>query len=150
MHGLRFIKEEPQPRCHPGVLLVCSTGGRRHDDSSDARLRLAVDLAKRFSATLIGMSAALVPAEAADARVAALLAAREAAFGRCASAAGIKHEWRAANDLPDDAVAREARAADLVIVGRAAASASVLRALDASRVVLRAGRPVLVVAPGVE
>jgi nucleotide-binding universal stress UspA family protein len=120
------------------------------DDGSGGRLRLAVDLARRFGATLIGMSAALVPAESADGRVAALLAAREAEFRKVASAAGIKYEWRAVNGLPDDAVAREARTADLVIVGRVAASASVLRALDAGRLVLRAGRPVLVVPPGVE
>ena len=120
------------------------------DDGSEARLRLAVQLARRFSTTLIGLSAAMVPAEALDGGVATLLAAREETFRKLATAAGIKHEWRAANDLPEDAVAREARAADLVIVGRTAASASVLRAVDAGRVVLRAGRPVLVVPSGIE
>jgi nucleotide-binding universal stress UspA family protein len=120
------------------------------DDDSDARLRLAAELAKRFSATLIGMSAALVPAESADGRIAALLAGREAAFGKAAEAAGVKHEWRSDNDLPDEAIARVARAADLVIVGRVAPSASVLRAADAGRVALRTGRPVLVVPPTVE
>jgi nucleotide-binding universal stress UspA family protein len=120
------------------------------DDGSDARLRLAVQLARRFSATLIGVAAAMVPAESADGRVAAWLSAREETFRKLAGDAGIKHEWRAANDLPDDVLAREARAADLVIVGRSAPRASVLRAADAGRVVLRAGRPVLVVPPGIE
>jgi nucleotide-binding universal stress UspA family protein len=120
------------------------------DDGSVARLRLAVQLARRFSASLIGVSAELVPAESSDGAVAGSLAAREKTLHKLVSDAGLKHEWRAANDLPDDVVAREARAADLVIVGRVAPSASVLRAVDAGRVVLRAGRPVLVVPPGVE
>jgi nucleotide-binding universal stress UspA family protein len=120
------------------------------DDGSDARLRLAADLAKRFSATLIGTSAALVSAESADGRVVASLTAREEAFRKLASAAGIKHEWRAVNDLPDDVLAREARAADIVIVGRVAPSASVLHAVDPGRAVLRAGRPVLIVPPAVD
>jgi nucleotide-binding universal stress UspA family protein len=131
------------------------------DEGSDARLRLAAELAKRFSATLIGTSAALVPAEygpylgparfAAEQRgVGASLARCEAAFRQIAGAAGIKHEWRSDDDLPDDYLAREARAADLVIVGRVPPSRSALRAIDPGRAVLRAGRPVLVVPPGID
>lgn len=131
------------------------------DESSDARLRLAAGLAKRFGATLVGTSAALVPAEygpsigperlAAEQRsVATLLARQEAAFRKIAGAAEVKHEWRSDNDLPDDFLPREARAADLVIVGRVPPSTSVLRAVDPGRVVLRGGRPVLVVPPGIE
>jgi nucleotide-binding universal stress UspA family protein len=131
------------------------------DESSDARLRLAADLAKRFSASLIGTSAALLPAEygpylgpakfAEEQRgVLASLARCEAAFRQIAGAARIKHEWRSDNDLPDDLLAREARAADLVIVGQTPPSTSVLRAVDPGRAVLRAGRPVLVVPPLLE
>lgn len=131
------------------------------DERSDARLRLGAELARRFSATLIGTSAALVPAEYApylgpatfadeQRGVGDLLIRCEAAFRRIAGAAEIKHEWRADNDLPDDVLAREACAADLVIVGQIPSSTSVLRAIDPGRAVLRAGRPVLVVPPGVE
>jgi nucleotide-binding universal stress UspA family protein len=131
------------------------------DDGSDTRLRLAAELAKRFGSTLIGTSAALVPAEygpflgparfAEEQRgVAALLSNRETAFRQIAAVGGIKHEWRADNDLPDDVVVREARAADLIIVGQVAPSTNALRAVDPGRVVLRAGRPVLVVPPAVE
>jgi nucleotide-binding universal stress UspA family protein len=131
------------------------------DESSDARLRLAAELAKRFDATLIGTSAALVPAEYGpylgptkfaqeQDGVSALLARCEVAFRQMAAGTGIKHEGRAANDLPDEVVAREARAADLVVVGRVSPSTSVLRAVDTGRAVLRAGRPVLVVPLGVE
>ena len=131
------------------------------DGSSDARLRLAADLTGRFSATLVGISAALVPAEygpylgpanfAEEERsVGDSLIRCETAFRQIAGAAGIKNEWRSDNDLPDDYLAREARAADLVIVGQVPPSASVLRAIDPGRAVLRAGRPVLVVPPGVE
>jgi nucleotide-binding universal stress UspA family protein len=131
------------------------------DETCDERLRLAAHLAKRFSATLVGTSAALVPAEygpyigperlAAEQRgVAASLARQEAAFHKVAGAAEVKHEWRSDNDLPDDFLPREARAADLVIIGRVPPSTSVLLAVDPGRVVLRAGRPVLVVPPGIE
>jgi nucleotide-binding universal stress UspA family protein len=131
------------------------------DDDSDARLRLAEGLAKRFDATLIGVSAALLPAESAtyvtkkfvDAQrqaVATLLARREQAFRSIAGASGVKLEWRSGNDLPDDVVAREARAADLVVIGRVPAPGGVVRSVDPGRVVLRAGRPVLIVPPGVE
>jgi nucleotide-binding universal stress UspA family protein len=118
------------------------------DDSADGRIRLASELAKRFDATLIGVSAMLVEAEGEV--LARLLARREAAFRRIAGAGGAKLDWRSANDLPDDVVAREARAADLIIVGRVPAPGGVVRSIDPGRVVLRAGRPALIVPPGVE
>jgi nucleotide-binding universal stress UspA family protein len=48
-------------------------------------------------------------------------------------------------DFPTDAVAREARAADLIIIGNAPENRDPFRALDPGGVILKAGRPVLVV-----
>jgi nucleotide-binding universal stress UspA family protein len=114
----------------------------------DARVRLAANLARRFSSTLIGVSAALV--EEDRVAIKTLLDRREEAFRCFARDAGLKLDWRSANDLPDDFVAREARAADLLIIGRASAPGGVTRAVDPGRAVLRAGRPALIVPPDVE
>ena len=52
-------------------------------------------------------------------------------------------------DVPTVALAREARVADLVVVGQHAASGDVYSALDPGRVVLWTGRPTLVGPEGV-
>jgi hypothetical protein len=52
-------------------------------------------------------------------------------------------------DYPTEAVAREARAADLVIIGNERENRDPFRALDPGSVLLKAGRPVLVVPRGV-
>ncbi len=54
-------------------------------------------------------------------------------------------EWRSALDSPFELVAREARAADLVIVGPRRTAADLHDLIDPGAVLLRAGRPVLVV-----
>jgi hypothetical protein len=58
-------------------------------------------------------------------------------------------EWRSGLDLPTDLLAREARAADLVIIGNQQENQDPFRALDPGSFVLKAGRPVLVVPKGV-
>jgi nucleotide-binding universal stress UspA family protein len=65
----------------------------------------------------------------------------------CATVGGSdpRAEWRSVLDFPTDAGAREARAADLLIVGKAGETPDPFRALDPGSLVLRAGRPVLVV-----
>jgi nucleotide-binding universal stress UspA family protein len=54
-------------------------------------------------------------------------------------------EWRSELDFPTDLVAREARAADLVIIGNKPENPDPFRALDPGTLLLKAGRPVLVV-----
>ena len=54
-------------------------------------------------------------------------------------------EWRSVLDLPTEVVAREARAADLVIVGNERQTRDPFRALDVGSLLLKAGRPVLIV-----
>ena len=58
-------------------------------------------------------------------------------------------EWRSALELPTEFVAREARAADLIIIGNERENRSQFRSLDAGSFLLKAGRPVLVVPKGV-
>jgi nucleotide-binding universal stress UspA family protein len=60
-------------------------------------------------------------------------------------------EWRSALDFPGEALAREARCADLVIVGQQQRHGRYddLRTLDPAGVLLKLGRPALLVAPGI-
>jgi hypothetical protein len=130
-------------------------------DAPEHRLRLAARVADKFNATLIGMSAlAIRPAFVANGAVIedlmqsdikemrGKLAERGIWFRTIAAADHHKLEWRAVLDFPNAALACEARAADLLIVGRQAGDSS--RSLDSGGVVLRAGRPVLVVQPNVD
>src|SRR6516164_6747453 len=68
-------------------------------------------------------------------------------FCSAVSTAERRVEGRSVLDAPVEAVAREARAADLVIVGNARENMDPLRALDPTVLLLKVGRPVLVV-PG--
>jgi nucleotide-binding universal stress UspA family protein len=54
-------------------------------------------------------------------------------------------EWRCELDFPAALVAREARAADLIIIGNEPENPDPFRALDPGALLLKAGRPVLVV-----
>jgi nucleotide-binding universal stress UspA family protein len=122
------------------------------------RIRLAVDLADRFHALLIGIAGRsylppfLAEDSAADAarndgerkEMMDVLAGMEKKF--LSAAKHVKHvEWRG---IPDDAnslVPREARAADLVIIGRKQDAHDLYYSLDPAITILRAGRPVLLV-----
>lgn len=61
-----------------------------------------------------------------------------------------KTEWRSGLDFPHEILIREARAADLVVVGRDRVAGDWYRSLDPGAVLLRTGRPILVVPGGVE
>jgi nucleotide-binding universal stress UspA family protein len=54
-------------------------------------------------------------------------------------------EWRSELDFPTELVAREGRAADLIIIGNKPEGRDPFRALDPGTLLLKAGRPVLVV-----
>jgi len=58
-------------------------------------------------------------------------------------------EWRSALDFPTEFVARESRAADLVIIGPDRLPYDPYRFTDAGALILRIGRPVLLVPPNV-
>src|SRR5205823_6525881 len=112
--------------------------------------------ADRFQATLIGVAGlALRPSFSggplsvySDPTAADLqrMKARLEDLGKkfCAQGEGLKQiEWRTALELPDELVAREARASDLVIVGSRQAAGSRHDLVDPGVILLRAGRPVL-------
>jgi nucleotide-binding universal stress UspA family protein len=139
-----------------------------HVDSlaaSNARTQLAIDLALKFEATLIGFTAALprLPLELYDAALgtAAIgpdygdidrteleeeFARNQATFTTAAKAAGVKSNWRAAFASPSTAIAGAATAADLVVLGSGDRSLLAnLSGPSADDVVLHIGRPILVV-----
>jgi nucleotide-binding universal stress UspA family protein len=124
----------------------------------EQRVQLALDLADRFQAALIGIAGlALRPAFAAGGIVVygelteqdrRALTARFDEMGRKFLAQGqhLKQiEWRTAPELPSDLVAREARAADLIILGPRHTGAPAHDLVEPGVVLLRAGRPILVV-----
>ncbi|MDN3565356.1 hypothetical protein QWZ14_13370 [Paeniroseomonas aquatica] len=131
---------------------------------TEARVRLAAKLAGECGAQLIGLAACAVrppfmPPFGESVMVADIIeddmrrvrAMLEAAGDRFRAIAGAAAEWRAFLEYPGDALAREARAAELVIIGRDAEArpAGVRQTAAPGDVLMRAGRPVLVVPPGV-
>ena len=125
------------------------------DRSNDARLKIAGELAERFDADLIGISAGdfqplyfMDGAAAQDllekvrARLKAQIADCEAQCRRALIGRSNEIEWRSALDWPADFVARNARAADLIILGSQVGSTDVTRQVNSGQLVLRAGRPV--------
>jgi nucleotide-binding universal stress UspA family protein len=132
------------------------------DGALGGRTSIAADVADRFHARLIGVAGwapmSVFPAEHALENPApgdfhlqdmkALLDQKGkefcAAFGRPDRRVG----WRSILDFPTEAVACEARAADLVIIGNIKENKDPFRALDPAGAILKAGRPVLVVPDG--
>lgn len=130
-----------------------------------ARIRLAAGLAERFEARLIGVAArpVLAPLPVGDMleveRVWAIeerladeqLAAAEALFARQAGAAH-RTEWRSAPTEALGYLAGQARAADIVVVGRhgPADGDPGPMGVPAGALLMEVGRPVLIAPPGVE
>jgi nucleotide-binding universal stress UspA family protein len=124
----------------------------------EQRVQLALALADRFQAALIGVAGlALRPAFAAGGIVVyheptehecRTVSARLDDMGRRFLTKGqhLKQvEWRTALDVPYELVSREARAADLIIVGARHTGGNVHDLVDPGAILLRAGRPVFVV-----
>jgi nucleotide-binding universal stress UspA family protein len=124
----------------------------------EQRVRLATELAARFEAQLIGLTAlAIPPPTVADAMVLAgptesdikliqaKLAEKGAWFRGLVGGNPQKSEWRSALDFPTKVLAQEARAADLVIIGQKPEWRSSYQSVDAGGVILRMGRPTLIV-----
>jgi nucleotide-binding universal stress UspA family protein len=126
-----------------------------------ARVAIAADLADRFRAHLIGVAAwapmsLLLPERKGPAPtqphlqdMLSLLDLKGGEFRAAVGGNGRSAEWRSLLDDPTEALAREARAADLVVVGSRRESDNPFLALDPGALLLKAGRPVLVVPEGV-
>ena len=133
------------------------------DAELGCRVGIAAGLAERFHAHLIGVAgwAPMSVFLAEDARndrappdfhfhdMETLLDRKGEQFQTAVRALNGQAEWRSGLDFPTDLLAREARAADLVIIGNAAENQDPFRALDPGSFILKAGRPVLVVPKGV-
>lgn len=126
------------------------------------RLECAVAIAREFDALLVGVGAGMIRnlgisdpygfagrewIDALQAQVDQDLKAAEAAFFKVAGAR--RQEWRRVQDFPTAALARNARAADLIVASAEPGQAlDPYRCVDIGELVLSAGRPVLIVPPG--
>jgi nucleotide-binding universal stress UspA family protein len=130
-------------------------------DSSN-RVNIAVDLARRSHAALIGIGGwspgmgfatdiAVIDGEPVQwqrRELMTLMAGAEERFQ--AAARGLENvEWRGELCLPLDHLIHEARSADVVVIGREAVEEKHCVAIDPSVAVLRMGRPVLTVPNGI-
>jgi nucleotide-binding universal stress UspA family protein len=138
------------------ILVHCGAGkGVAH------QLDVAVDVATRFDARLVGVHArppfeapfsfeggsfpmdtfyrAYEDAVAADEKAAA------AAFEKATKGKSLATEWRIANGFSDDELAVQSRYADLIVVGQATDDSPEIQADLPETVALSTGRPVLVV-----
>jgi nucleotide-binding universal stress UspA family protein len=135
------------------------------DESNDARLHIAGDLAEQFDAKLIGIAACKPqPSVYADGPLAQSLVRQLEAEAneklnkleqrfRTACQNRIEGvEWRRAYAVPVDFLAHEARAADIVITGadRVGGLSDPSWRLDPSELVMKLGRPMMVVPPEVD
>jgi nucleotide-binding universal stress UspA family protein len=132
------------------------------DGQFDGRINIAADLADRFHARLIGVVGwapmSVFPAEEALKNPApedfhlrdkkTHLDQKGKEFCAACGRPDRRVEWRSVLDFPTEAVAREARAADLVIIGNVKENKDPFRALDPASAILKAGRPVLAVPKG--
>lgn len=130
------------------------------DTDADAshRIALAAGLSARFEAKLIGATARELPApltyggtivepKATETRFKeahAKLETAGATFKALASACS-RVEWRATLEMPHAFICQQARAADLLIVGRDPVPGDLYGSLDPGVTVVKAGRPVLTV-----
>lgn len=132
------------------------------DASCSAVVKLAVDLARRFGARIIGVSAAEIPPPAVspdgvvfDGEILELerhqiekrLGEVRLEFDKLVDAV-VETEWRAAIYSPTRFLLESTRAADLVVT--TAQGGNVLRSVDIGSLALGAGRPVLVAAGDAE
>lgn len=162
--GLSAEQEEPM-----GLTSIMVHVGA--DAGTQGRIDIARSLATRFGASLIGIAGQAPPPmvsgdivgetdpqtggdivegeeiEQPDTTaIAAWLSALGEAFTGKAKA-NPRVTFRTAFEQPTEFIVREARAADLVVLGRTAASDIAERSVDPARVLVRCGRPILVV-PG--
>ena len=134
------------------------------DGDLNGRVRLAADLAGRFQSHLIGVTAWMPrppfvvegvavdpePTESEIRDMKSAVARRGEQFKAAVKTAAGEAEWRSALEFPTEYVARQSRAADLIVVGRDRAPYDPYRFTDAGALVLRAGRPMLMVPAGIQ
>jgi nucleotide-binding universal stress UspA family protein len=131
------------------------------DPGCDARLALAIDLARRFEGRVIGVGGEMfygglsAPGGYMDAKTVQMLLdytrerldRAQAKFE--AAMAGAPALWRSRLERPESIIADEARGADLIVATQDAAGAEETP-IDAGELIMAAGLPVLVAPPGVD
>ncbi|WP_314963363.1 universal stress protein [Bradyrhizobium cosmicum] len=130
------------------------------DQSNEARLQVAGELAERFEAAIVGVAAAqFAPplyftdgaaaqglVEQEEASIKRRLADLEAQFRTATKNRGARAEWRSAIDFPSRFILAQARCADLVVSGGQSPAFSDAFALASPKdLVMQAGRPLVVV-----
>lgn len=132
------------------------------DHVSKHLVGVAADVADKFAAKLLGLSAlAIMPPFVADgvvivdnatefdiAKMKASLAEAGDKF-QAAAGAGRQVEWRSALEFPTQTLIGEARRADLILVEKGKSS-DIYRTVDVGAAILGAGRPFLVVPAAVK
>jgi nucleotide-binding universal stress UspA family protein len=130
------------------------------DQSNEARLQVAGELAERFEAVIVGVAAArfapplyftdgaeaqkLIDQE--EASVKKRLAGLEAQFRAATKTRGGRAEWRSTMDFPARFALVQARCADIIVSGGQSPAFSDAFALASPKdLVMQAGRPLLVV-----
>jgi nucleotide-binding universal stress UspA family protein len=129
--------------------------------SNEARLEIAAQLAERFGARVIGVTAAeftppLYFTDGAPAQklidqgrvaVANRIAELEGEFRAAMQNRATEVEWRSAEDFPTRYILQQARACDIIVVGEATrgALADPFTQINPSDLVIQMGRPLFVV-----
>jgi len=125
---------------------------------TEQHVRVAREIAQGFGASVIGVSALMVPpplvadgvviqaaTEQEVARMQATLAAKEEWFRSVVGLTKEKIEWRWSLETPTTFLTRQARAADLVVMKSRYEGADATHFVDSAEAVLRMGRPVILV-----
>ena len=129
-------------------------------EASRLRIEAATALAIRLDALLIGLGAEAIPPIATGdpygfgtgqwipllyEQQTRNLEAAHSAFAT--QSKGARTEWRSVGDLPTPAMARVARAVDLIVTGGPAGTGDIYNTVSTSELLLSSGRPMLVVPP---
>jgi nucleotide-binding universal stress UspA family protein len=128
------------------------------EPASKSRITLAAELAARFNSLLIGVAgwplvkaglnsvpANEIPTLESAKWVSSELDKLEQKFRAVAKAITDQVEWRSSMGFPREVIPKEARAADLVVIGKDFLPGDIYHTYDPGTIILAAGRPVLVV-----
>lgn len=128
------------------------------EQQAEGQVRIARDVADRFGASLIGVSAfAIEPPFVAEGviieettrddlkRMKSALTDKEQWFRSVAGLPKERVEWRCSVDYPTAFLTKEARSADLVVIRRTQERIDQFHFIDSAEAMMRMGRPTLLV-----
>jgi nucleotide-binding universal stress UspA family protein len=123
------------------------------DKASKARISVAAELAARFKSLLIGVAGWSLLKHGSENRSAEWVSKELETLGdkfrKIAGEITDPIEWRSSMSFPREVIAKEARAADLVVIGQGFLPGDIAHTYDPGTIILAAGRPVLVVPPDI-